>query len=159
MVKDKPAQARRPALALTLILAIIFLVLGEVAYQAAELLQHALHPETSASVAALVCDSLKTQNYARLTSKLDRAATPTTTITTTNEPALEDQLRSLDNDNGKVTACSYQLLNEDQDSAQYALTLKRANMPVPMGLVLLLRYDGNGTWMISPNTDFTGQPR
>jgi hypothetical protein len=156
MVKEKANQARRPVLAVTITLAIIFLILGEAAYESAQLLQHALHPQTSADVAALVCTSLKTQNYAQLSSKMDPAATPT--AANSKEPTLSDQLRGLDSSNGKVTTCTYQLISENDTSAQYALTLKRAKMPVPMGLLLVLRFH-NSTWMISPDTDFTGQPR
>lgn len=157
-MKDKPAQARRPVLAVTLTLALIFLILGEAAFQAEQLLERALHPQTSADVAALVCTSFKTQNYAQLASKID--ATPTPTPGNAKGPTLEDQLRGLDTSNGKVTTCTYQLISESQTSAQYAVTLKREKMPVPMGLVLVLRYhSGNGAWMISPDTNFTGQPR
>ncbi|HEV8194730.1 MAG TPA: hypothetical protein VGP82_25025 [Ktedonobacterales bacterium] len=156
MVKGEASQARRPVLALTITLAVIFLILGEAAYESGQLLQHALHPQTSADVAALVCTSLKTQNYAQLSSKLDPAATPT--ATNTKEPTLSDQLRGLDSSKGKVTTCTYQLLSENDTSAQYALTVKRTKMPVPMGLLLALRFH-SGTWMISPETDFTGQPR
>ena len=162
----KVAQARRPFFAMTLALVAICVLLGVAAYQSEQLLQHALHPQTSADVAALVCTSLKTQNYAQLTDKLDPAptATPTTpasktaTKAPTTTPTLDEELRGLDTSQGKVTTCSYQLLSENQTSAQYTLTLKRAKMPVPMGLLLVLSYHTTGAWMISPNTNFTGQP-
>ena len=153
-------QARRPFFLMTLALIAICLLLGAAAYKSEELLQHALHPQTSEDVAAFVCTSLKTQNYAQLTSKLDPAPTPTLTPTTpaAKTPTLDEELRGLDSSNGKVTTCSYQLLSESQTSAQYAVTLKRAKMPVPMGLVLVLSYHSTGAWMISPATNFTGQP-
>jgi hypothetical protein len=157
MVKNRATQTRRPVLAMTLALALIFLILGEAAYQSEHLLEQALHPQTSADLAALVCTSLKTQNYAQLTSKVDPEPTPTDS----KVPTLADQLRGIDNSKGKVTTCTYQLISENDTSAQYALTLMRTKLPVPMGLVLVLRFHGGGTWMISPETDFTGtgQPR
>jgi hypothetical protein len=156
MMDDDATAGSRPYLAVTLILAIVFLILGMLAYQSGQLLQHALHPQTSADVASLVCTSFKSQNYAQLTNQLEPAATPTTTISQT--PTLADQLRGLDTSNGKVTNCSYQLLSENEMSAQYALTLKRAKMPVPTGVVLVLHYHSGGAWKISSDTNFTGQP-
>ena len=162
--EGKVAQGRRPFLLMTLALIAICILLCAAAYKSEELLQHALHPQTSEDVAAFVCTSLKTQNYAQLTSKLDPAATPTPTPTTSaaktpaKTPTLNEELRGLDSSNGKVTTCSYQLLSENQTSAQYAVTLKRAKMPVPMGLVLVLSYHSTGAWIISPATNFTGQP-
>ncbi len=153
MVKQQATPTRRPVLAMTLTLALIFLILAEAAYQSEQLLEHALHPQTSADVAALVCTSLKTQNYTQLSSKLDPEPTPTNG----KAPTLADQLRGLDSSNGKVTDCAYQLISENDTSAQYALTLKRTKLPVPMGLLLVLRFHSGGTWMISPDTDFTGQ--
>jgi len=160
--ESEVAQARRPFLLVTLALLAISVLLGAAAYKSEELLQHALHPQTSADVAAFVCTSLKTQNYAQLTSKLDPAPTPTPTASTsktpTTTPSLDEELRGLYSSSGKVTTCSYQLLSENQTSAQYAVTLKRAKMPVPMGLLLVLSYYPTGAWMISPATNFTGQP-
>src|SRR5262249_33941593 len=117
MVKNQATQTRRPVLAMTLTLALIFLILGEAAYQAEQLLEHALHPQTSADVAALVCTSLQTQNYAQLTSKVEPEPTPTNSKT----PTLADQLRGIDGSKGKVTTCTYQLISETDTSAQYAL--------------------------------------
>jgi hypothetical protein len=153
MVKAPPTKTSRPVLAVTLILALTFLILGEAAYQAEQLLEHALHPTTSADVAAFVCTSLKTQNYVQLSSKVDTSPTPTSG----KAPTLADQLRAIDASSGKVTSCAYQLISEGDTSAQYALTLKREKTPVPIGVVLALRFHNGGTWMISPDTDFTGQ--
>ena len=152
------ARARPPFLVMALVLAAICVLLGVAAFQSEHLLEHALHPETSADVAALVCTSLKTQNYAQLSGKLDPATTPTPNTTPAKAPTLDEELRGLDASNGKVTTCSYHLVSENQTSAQYTLTLKRAKMPVPMGLLLELNYHSTGAWMISPSTDFTGQP-
>lgn len=136
------------ALRLTIFLLLVILLVGLAGAEAFSLLQYAMRLPTADDIAQIVCTSYQTRNYDLLIKQIEpeTAHPPTTDL---SNSALKQQLQALDSASGNVTACSYSSEQISTGEVQYIFRVKRARVPQPGSLLLLLMHEPDGSWKIS----------
>lgn len=157
-------QGGQSATLITVVLALALLAVGAASYQAATLLQYAATTPlnaTAASTAALVCDTLKRQDYQQLVTYIDPAPVAPAVTTTFDAQTTLNQLRALDTQDGAVVDCSTtpytsQSIVSTDGATRYQLTLRRAKATQPSSGTLVLRQESSGArlWLIGRDSSF-----
>lgn len=155
---------------LTVVLALALLAVGVAGYQAAMLLTTAVYGPTgvsasSSNLANYVCFALLRQDYQRLGAYIDPAPIPPAVTGTFDARTTLARLRTLDTDQGVVTACSVapygagRVVSSD-GSVSYRLTLRRAKAagPASGALVLRERTTAPPDWQIERDSSFLIAP-
>lgn len=160
----KGGQAGQSATLITVVLALALLAVGAASYQAASLLQYAATTPlnaTAASTAALVCDTLKRQDYQRLALYIDPAPVPPAVTTAFDARTILNQLRALDTQDGAVLDCSATPYNSQSvvstdGATRYQLSLRRAKATQPSSGTLVLRQKSGGArlWLVGRDSSF-----
>jgi hypothetical protein len=151
-----PHASQGRALSITLALAVVLALAGLGAVHGAELLAFAMRVSGPDDVATIACTAYTTQRYPLLTQRIDPAPVPPAVTGAFNPASVETQLRALDKTQGIVQRCDLGRFSGGDPAAQYPITLWRAHAPLAATIVLLLRHEPNGAWMISRATNFAG---
>lgn len=157
---EPPREPRQSALALTLVLALLLLVVAAGAYEASELLRQAVRPLAPNDLAALTCTAFTTQNYGLLTAQIDPTPVAPTASGPFNSQQVVNRLAQLDTALGKVSKCGYSPVGATGSASaatrqQFVLEMWRAHAPtIPSGVTLIVRKAATGRWMISRESSF-----
>ncbi|HEX6540968.1 MAG TPA: hypothetical protein VF040_04375 [Ktedonobacterales bacterium] len=142
----------------SLLLALALLLLGTAAAYGATQLQGAISRQMRADAASAICASFQNQEYDALAEMVDPAPITPVAAQTFNRKTLIAQLQSIDQHQGRVSACSWHLLQADDESATYVFSLSRPQTPVPIGMLVIFRHEPTGDWRISRRSPFTSAP-
>lgn len=174
---NQPAMAdaesrRRRLLSVSLALALSLVLVGVGAVQAATILQRVLYtsggaassvgaPAVSApglsagEIGVQICAALKAQDYDKLAQRFDPAPVPPAITDTFNAAALRTELRAADKIQGKVQQCAPGLLSAAPNSGgRMPMTLKRADLPANVTIMVQLHRQSDGSWKIARDTKF-----
>lgn len=159
----KPVVQERSGSALraTLLLAMLFLLVGVAGGSALKLLQHAMRVPTADDTAQLICTAYSQHNYDLLIQQIDPAPVAPANTGNFDAKALRDQLTSLDASQGGVSTCTYRQLDFSNISVgnnalQYTFAMHRTHASKEFDLIMTFVHESDGTWKVSRASNFTG---
>lgn len=142
----------------TILLAVSLLLLGAVAGLGAAQLGQIISRQTRADTIDAICGIYQHQAYDRLAAMIDPAPVPSLAAGVFNPTAFQAQLHTIDQQQGMVHGCAWRSLHLDDNSATYLFTLQRPHIPVPIGMMVIMRHEPDNSWRISRESLFTSKP-
>ena len=140
------------------VLAVTLLLLGAATWYGATRLQGVIVRQERTDTAAAICATLQSRQYDALAAMIDPAPVAPGATQPFDRTAFVARLRTLEQRQGAVTSCAWRALQLDDESATYLYAMRRPHTPVPIGMLVVLRYDPDSGWRISRRSPFTSDP-